>query len=299
MTSKSVPTSKSAPVDAFAFVLATGAAFGLAGLPAQADVTLQGQQAVGVGQSAPVSAAVRLFLQGANARLETSGEPALVYDGKANILYGVNTARRSYYLTVPAPLDPTEEISLNADEVKIDTKFDLHRTVLAQTIAGQATHQYLVSGSVTYTRLPPARIEAQNDQDAEQEREGRRRRSAAFVAPQWRIQGEVWLADTRKFPAEEDILLAAQLTAVSAGPFEQPLADALDKHGGLPLLARVVVTHVPARRNALPVVTETSWSVKSVSEAPLPPTLFQAPLEYALVAAPLTPYTPGQFSPAP
>lgn len=279
-----------------ACLAAAGTLFGLTLPPAQADVTLQGQQTVGVGPAAPVSAAVTLLYQGANTRLETAGEPTLVYDGKANILYGVNTARKSYYMTVPAPLDPTAEISLDADEVKIETTLDLHRTALARTLAGQSAHQYLVSGTVTYTRLRPARTEARNDDEAERDREGRRRRGAAFVAPLWTIRGEVWLAGTRKFPASENTLLAAPLAAAAAGPFEQPLAEALDKHDGLPLLARIIVTHAPAERHSLPVVTVTSWSVRSVSDTPLDPKLFREPLDYALVAAPLIPYAPGGFA---
>ncbi len=281
------------PIAATVFLL------GLAAAAARADVTLLGRQTVSAGRAAPVSAAVTLSYQGANTRLESLGAPTLIYDGKANILYGVNTARRTYAITVPVPPDPADEISLDPDEVKIETTLDLHRTALTRTLAGLAAHQYLVSGTVTFTRLRPARLEARNDQEAEQEREGRRRRSAAFIAPVWTIRGEIWLADARKFPAKENTLLAAQLVAVSAGPFQQPLADALDKYAGLPLLAQVVVTHVPARLPPVPVVTVTSWTVRSVSEAPLAPKLFQAPLAYTLVAAPLTPYAPGLLTPLP
>lgn len=266
---------------------------------ARADVTLLGRQTVKVGQAAPVSAAETLFYQGANTRLETVGAPTLIYDGKANILYGVNTARRTYALTVPVPLDPADEISLDPDEVKIETTLDLHRTALARTLAGFAAHQYLVSGTVLFTRLPPAHRQALNDQEEQHERESRRRRSAAYVAPVWTIRGEIWLADVPKFPAKEGTRLASQLVAVSAGPFEEPLADALEKHAGLPLLAQVVVTHVPAKLPAVPVVTVTSWNVRSVSDAPLAPKLFQAPLEYALVAAPITPFAPGRLAPTP
>lgn len=278
--------------------LVAGCLLGLCAAAAQADVTLLGRQTIRTGQSAPVAATEMLCYQGSNTRLETLGEPTLIYDGKANILYGVNTARRSYAITVPVPPDPTDEISLGADEVKIETTLDLHRTSLTRTLAGLAAHQYLVSGTVLFTRLRPAHVQAQNDQEEEREREGRRRRDVAFVAPVWAIRGEIWLADARKFPSKENTLLASQLVAVSAGPFEDPLADALDKYAGLPLLAQVTVTHVPARLPPVPVVTVTLWNVQSVSDAPLAPKLFQVPLAYALVAAPLTPYAPGRLAPA-
>ena len=323
---------------ATACLLAAGSLFGL--VPAQADVTLQGQQTVGVGQAAPVSAAVRLFLQGANARLETAGEPTLVYDGKANILYGLDTARKSYYMTVPVEEEPTDALPGGPGETKEDVKLDLHPTSQTLILAGQPAHRYTVSGTVTFTRDRPegggqgggggrrrrggrGGFPGQNGGGDENNgggnggRPGGRRTSAAdFTPPQWSISGEVWLADGVKFPSKENTTLAAQLAAASVGPFQQPLADELDKHHGLPLLARMTVTHTPASANGrqvnqyggvgdstaprpVPTTTVTTFTVRSVSAAPLPAQLFQAPLEYALVAAPLTPYAPGQFSPAP
>lgn len=263
-------------------------------LPAWADVSLQGRQTVSVGPVAPVSSTVTLLYQGANTRLETAGAPVLVYDGKADILYAVNPAQRSYSLTVPAPVDPADEVSLAADEVKVDTTLDVRGTGRTQTLAGQPAHQYLVSGTVTFTLLRPSKIQAQNDQEEERERELRRRRTAAFSPPVWGIKGEIWLADTAAFPSKENTLLAVQLVAVSAGPFGQPLADELEKHKGLPLLTRLSVTHMPGVPKAVPIITLTTFTVRSVSDAPLDRRLFQAPLGYALVAAPLTPYAPGQ-----
>lgn len=317
-----------------ACVLAAGTLFGLT--PAQADVTLQGQQAVGVGQAAPVSETVRLFLQGANARLETAGEPTLVYDGKANILYGLDTARKSYYMTVPVEEEPTDALPGGPGEVKEEVKLDLHPTNQALTLAGQPAHQYTVSGTVTFTRDRPegggqrggggrrrrggggGGFPGQNGggfPGGNDGPSGRRSPVADFTPPQWSLSGEVWLADSVKFPSKENTTLAAQLAAASLGPFQQPLADALDKRHGVPLLARMTVTHTPASANGrqvnqyggvsdsaprpVPTSTVTTFTVRSVSDAPLAPKLFQAPLEYALVAAPLTPFAPGQFAPAP
>ena len=319
---------------ATAYIIAAGALFGLALPSAQADVTLQGQQTVGVGQAAPVTAAVRLFLQGANARLETAGEPTLVYDGKGNILYGLDTARKSYYMTVPVEEEPTDALPGGPGEAKEDVKLDLHETGQILTLAGQPAHQYTVSGTVTFTRDRP-------EGGGQRGGGGRRRRGgggggfpgqngggfpggnggggrppADFTPPQWSLSGEVWLADGVKFPSKENTSLAAQLAAASVGPFQQPLADELDKHHGLPLLARMTVTHTPASANGrqvnqyggvgdssaprpVPTATVTTFTVRSVSDAPLDPRLFQAPLEYALVAAPLDPYAPGRFTPAP
>ncbi len=279
--------------------LAAASLVGFAVLPAGADITLQGRQTVRVGQAAPAAFSVTLRYQGANTRLDTTGEPTLIYDGKANILYAVSSARRSYSLSVPAPADPADEVSLAADELSVETKLDLHGTGRAVTVAGLSAHQYTVSGTITFTRLRPARSEAENDQEEAREGEARRRRAAAYVPPFWSLRGEVWLADTVGFPSGENTPLAAQLAAVSTGPFQQPLADALDKHKGLPLLAKITVIHTPAVPKAVPVITLTTWTVRSVSDAPLDSKLFQAPLDYALVAAPLTPYAPGAASPAP
>lgn len=127
---------------------------------------------------------------------------------------------------------------------------------------------------------------------------------------QWSITGEIWLSDKDKFPSKENTVFAAQLAASSAGPFQQPLADALDKHKELPLLARITVDYIPASSKGRPInkyggvvegakasttatTTFTTFTVKSVSEAPLSDTLFQAPLNDTLVAAPLSPYVPG------
>lgn len=325
----------------FAYAFAAAAALSLAGLPARADVTLSGQQTVGVGQAAPVTAAVRLFLQGANARLETAGEPTLVYDGKANILYGLDTARKSYYMTVPVEEEPTDALPGGPGETKEDVKLDLHETSQTLTLAGQIAHQYTVSGTVTFTRDRPAGggqrggggrhrrgggggFPAQNGGgfpggggSENGGPGGRQGQGADFTPPQWSLSGEIWLAEDVKFPSKENTTLTAQLAAASVGPFQQPLADALDKHHGLPLLARMTVTHTPASANGrqvnqyggvveggsaprpVPTNTVTTFTVRSVSAAPLDPKLFQAPLEYALVAAPLAPFAPGQFAPAP
>ncbi len=322
---------KSFQSSALASILAAGA-ISLAGLPTYADVTLQGQQTVGVGQTAPITAAVRLFLQGANARLETAREPTLVYDGKGNILYGLDTARKSYYMTVPVEEEPTDALPGGPGETKEDVKLDLHETGQTLTLAGQPAHQYTVSGTVTFTRDRP-------EGGGQRGGGGRRRRGGGFpgqggggengggpgggrgqgtefTPPQWSISGEIWLADGVKFPSKESTTLAAQLAAASVGPFQQPLADELDKHKGVPLLARITVTHTPASANGrqvnqyggvgdstaprpVPTTTVTTFTVRSVSDAALATNLFQAPLEYALVAAPLTPFTPGQIGTAP
>ena len=255
-------------------------------LPVQADITIQGRRTVRVGTGSPPTAAASLLLEGANARLEVAGAPTLIYDGKANILYGVSSARRSYYLSVPVPTDPADEVSLSADEVKIETKLDLHGTGRTRTLAGLAAHQYLLSGTVIYTQLHPGRVHAENEQADERERESRRKRMAAYLPPQWSIRGEIWLADTAKFPATENSLPAVLLTAVAAGPFEDPLADAFEKHSGLPLFAQITVTHAPPVLNAPAVVIQTTWTAQSVSGAQLDPTQFKPPLNYALVAAP-------------
>ena len=319
--------------------LAAGSLLSLAGLPAQADVTLFGQQTVGVGQAAPLSAAVHLYLKGANARLETAGEPTLVYDGKGNILYGLDTARKTYYMTVPVEVEPTDEVPGGPGEVKEQTKLDLHETNQTMMLAGQPTHQYTVSGTVTFTRSRPEGM-GQRGGGGRRRRgggggfpgqngggfpgggtngggengSGRRPQAATFTPPQWSISGEIWLADALKFPAKENTSLVGQLAAASSGPFQQPLAEELDKHKGLPLLARMTVTHTPASANGrsvnqyggvveggpvqrpVPTTTVTTFTVRSVSDAPLDPKLFQAPLEYALVAAPLTPFAPGDFA---
>ena len=249
-------------------------------------MTLFGQQTVGIGQAPPVSAAVHLYLKGANARLETAGEPTLVYDGKGNILYGLDTARKTYYMTVPVEVEPTDALPSGVGEVKEDTKLDLHETNQTMMLAGQLTHQYTVSGTVTFTRSRPEGM-GQRGGGGRRRRGGggggfpgqngggfpgganggenggeRRPQAGTFTPPQWSISGEIWLADELKFPAKENTSLVGQLAAASSGP----------------------------------TTTVTTFTVRSVSDAPLDPKLFQAPLEYALVAAPLTPFAPGDLA---
>ena len=254
--------------------------------PVRADLTVQGRQTTRAGAAAPATAAVSLFFQGANMRLEIAEAPTLIYDGKANILYGVNPARHRYYLSVPMPADPAEEVSLTADEVKVETKLDLRGTGRIRTLAGLAAHQYALTGAVIYTLLHPGRVHAENAQADERERESRRKRMAAYLPAQWSISGEVWLADTVKLPARENSLPAVLLTAVSAGPFEEPLADAFEKHSGLPLLSFITVTHTPPVLNAPASATQTTWTAQSVSEVSVGSVLFRVPPGYALVAAP-------------
>lgn len=308
--------------------LASAGLLGAAALPGRADITITAQETAGIGQTAPVSQIVKLFYKGANARVEVSGEPALIQDGKANIIYGLNMAPKTYYMTVPTEVEPG-----TGDSAKEDVNLDLKQTGKTMTFAGTTAHQYIVTGTVSHPRpqggfrrgggrrrgggggggfplLQPATVDQNGgDGSGDDGREGGRR--GGFVSPaQWSITGEIWLSDTYKFPSKENTVFAAQLSASSAGPFQQPLADALDKHKGLPLLARITVDYIPASSEGRPInryggvvegakatttttTTFTTFTVKSVSDAPLSDTLFQAPLSYTLVAAPLSPYVPG------
>ena len=322
--------------------VAVGVAAGLlclAASPSQADLTLHATELAGTGKTPPVAQAITLFLQGANARLETPGEPVIVQDGKANTLYGLNTAQKTYYVTVPTETEPGA-----GSPAKEDVHLDLKSTGKTMTFAGTAAHQYTVVGTVTHPRpeggfggrgggrhrggrggggggfpmLLPATAGGVVDQDgggggengSGQGEGGRGGRGGGITPAQWSMTGEIWLADTVKFPSQETTLLVSQLAGGASGPFQQPLADALDKHKGIPLLARITVDYIPAssggRRvnqyggvvesadaSAAPVTTFTTFTVQSVSDALLSGALFQAPLSYALVAAPLSPYVPG------
>ncbi len=308
-----------------ALLLASMGLLGAAILPSRADLAITAQETAGIGQAAPVSQTVKLFYKGANARVEVSGEPALVQDGKANVIYGLNTALKTYYMTVPTEVEPGI-----GSPPKDDIKLDLKETDKTMMFGGTTAHQYIVSGTVSHPRpqggrrrgrrggglgsigagfplLQPATVD-QNGGYGDGEDGGRR---GGFVSQaQWSITGEIWLSDMYKFPSKENTLFAAQLAASSAGPFQQPLADALDKHKGLPLLARITVDYIPASSQGRPInqyggvvegakasttatTTFTTFTVQSVSDAPLSDTLFQAPLSYTLIAAPLSPYVPG------
>lgn len=295
----------------------------------RADLTLHATELAGTGKAPPVSQPVTLFLKGSNARLEVPGEPTIVEDGKANTLYGLNAAQKTYYVTVPTETEPGAG-SPAAEDVHLDLK----STGQAMTFAGMPAHQYTVVGTVTRPRpesgfggrggrrrggrggggfplLLPATVNQTVGQEGGEEgggREGGRGRDAKLTPAQWSMTGEIWLADAVKFPPKAAIRLVAQLAAGASGPFQQPLADALDKHKGIPLLARITVDYIPAsseghrvnqyggviaNASAAPVTTFTTFTVQSLSDALLSDTLFQAPLSYALVAAPLNPYVPG------
>lgn len=288
-----------------AILLASAGLLGAAALPSWADITINAQETVGVGQAAPVSQTVTLFYKGANARLEVSGEPALVQDGKANIIYGLNPAPKTYYMTVPTEVEP----GIGSPD-KDDVNLDLRQTGKTATFAAMSAHQYLVTGSVARPRSERFLNDREGKGPEDDRAPNDRRRSIPLTPAQWSITGEIWLSDSYKFPSKENTLFAAQLAASSAGPFQQPLADALDKHKGLPLLSRITVNYIPASSEGRPlnryggvvegakasttaITTFTTWTVKSVSEAPLSGTLFQAPLSDTLVAAPLSPYVPG------
>ncbi len=286
-------------------LLASISLLGAAALPSRADITITAQETAGIGQATPVPQNVTLFYKGANARVEVSGEPALVQDGKANIIYGLNTGQKTYYMTVPTEVEP----GVGSPD-KEDVNLDLRQTGKTATFAAMPAHQYLVTGSVARPRSE----RFLNDREGKGPEDDRapkdRRQSIPLTLAQWSITGEIWLSDTYRFPSKENTLFAAQLAASSAGPFQQPLADALDKHKGLPLLARITVDYIPASSEGRPInkyggvvegakasttatTTFTTFTVKSVSEAPLSAALFQAPLSYTLVAAPLSPYVPG------
>ncbi len=303
----------------------------MAALPSRADITITAQEVAGTGQTPPVPQTIRLFYQGANARLEVSGEPTLIQDGKGNILYGLDTARKTYYMTVPTEVQPG-----TGAPAKEDVKLDLKDTGKTMTFAGTTAHQYTVTGTVTHPRpsggfgrrggrrrggggfplegshlIATPTVDQYSGGEGGPEGEGGPGGRSERVTPaQWNLSGEIWLSDDYKFPSKENTVFAAQLAAASSGPFQQPLADALDKHKGVPLLARMTVDYVPASSAGRPInqyggvvegakavttptTTVTTFTVQSVSEAPLADTLFQAPLSYTLVSAPLAPYVPG------
>jgi hypothetical protein len=315
--------------------LALAALSALPVLPSLADITINAQEVAGTGQTPPVPQAITLFYKGANARLQVSGEPTLIQDGKGNVIYGLDTSRKTYYMTVPTEVEPGA-----GGPAKEDVKLDLHDTGKTMTFAGAPAHQYIVTGTVDHPKpqgggrrgrggrrhgggfpgfplassnpSAPTTVDQYGDggEDGAGGDEAGEGRGRDFSPAQWSMSGEIWLSDTYKFPSKENTLFAAQLAASSSGPFQQPLADALDKHKGLPLLARITVTYTPASSAGKPInqyggvvegakastlvtTTVTTFTVQSVSEAPLTDTLFQAPFSYALVAAPLNPYTPG------
>jgi len=135
--------------------------------------------------------------------------------------------------------------------------------------------------------------------------------SAPVGLPQISIGGEVWLSDALKLPGKASTLPAIQLAAASGGPFWQALTVLLDKRHEIPLLARITVSRTqpgsggptPDQYGAVletgqgtpPVTTTTvtTFTVQSFSSDTLDDTLFQAPLDYKLIAAPENPFVPG------
>ena len=315
-----------------AVALVTGTLLSVSAAVSRADVAITAQQTTSTGQTPPATRAIKLFFKGADARLEVAGKPILLYDGKGNILYGLDPARKTYYMTVPTEREPTDLTAGLGGQAQENIKLDLRQTDQTLTLAGMAAHQYLVTGTVTFSRNRPQGSRrsgghrrggggfplfspATVDQNSGGYGEGRAGggesgQSRALTLPQWSISGEIWLSDTLKFPAKENTLLTAQVAAASAGPFQQPLADALDKHKGVPLLARITVTHIPAsaggravdqyggvpegqRAAPSPTSTATTLTIQSISTNPLADTFFRASLDDALVAAPLDAYDPN------
>ena len=308
--------------------------------PSRGDVAIVAQQAAGTAPMPPAPETVRLFYKGRNARLEIADGPVLLYDGKSGIIHTLDTTHKTYYTTLVMqvqqagdPIPPGMGSS-----VKEDAKLDLHQTDQTRTLAGVTARQYTLTGTITFTRSRPQGFRGgggrggrrhggggfpggfpllgsatldQNGGDGNGGGSGGEgRRGGPLALPQWSLSGEVWLSDTLQFPASEDALPVAQLAAASAGPFLQPLADALGKHKGLPLLARITVTRTPPAGGrtvdayggimegapatpAAPTATATTLTVQSVSSAPLDDKLFQTPLDYTLVPAPPGPFVPG------
>ena len=309
--------------------------------PVQADVAITARQAASTVQTPPNPRTVKLFYKGRNTRLEITGGPVLLYDGKEGIIHTLDTAHKTYYTTLFTQVSQAGDLlpSGMGRNVKENTKLDLHQTDQTTTLAGVTARQYIVTGTITFTRSQPQGFRRGGG------RGGRRRGgfpggfpligSASvdqtggggygggggrggdpLALPQWDLNGEVWLSDALKFPAKENTLPAAELAAASAGPFLQPLADALDKHKGVPLLARLTVTRTPPAGGrtvdqyggimdaptvtpATPATTATTLTVQAVSTDPLSDKLFQTPLDYTLVPAPADPFVPGAPSIAP
>ena len=261
-----------------AAVLAAGGLLTGALAPARADVALTVTQSAATGQATPVPRTARIFLKGDQTRLEVAGGPVLLYDGKAGIVHTLDTARKTYYTTLfDQARQPDIPAATAAPGVRENSKLDLNRTDQTQTLAGVTARRYLVTGTVSYSAAAPSRP-AFGGQRGGGRGGGRRRGGGGFpgmpiplfqdgggfpggngfprggsrggaapvALPTWSLAGEIWLANSLKLPAKGDGLAFAQLSAASAGPLLAPLADALGKHGTVPLLARVTVTRTGA-----------------------------------------------------
>ena len=307
----------------------------LLGVPAlsRADVALTVQQSAGTGQSetntaAPAPQTFKLFYKGSNSRLEAAGGQVVLYDGKDGTIYTLDPAHKVYYTTLAMQIaEAGDPVPPGMDQrVSADTKLDVRKTDQVATIAGAGARKYTVTGTVKFDRKSPGGygggrrgggrrggrggfpggfpgmpFGAQYGMDGDDggENGGGRRDRAPLALPQWNISGEVWLADTVKFPDKADLLSAAELAAPSAGPFLQPLADALAKQKGVPVLTKITVTHSQpdsAGADQPATVTATTLTVTDVSGAPLDDKLFETPIDFTLVAAPQDPYVPGALA---
>jgi hypothetical protein len=288
--------------------------------PAHADLTLVIEQSATAAQTAPVPRTLTVLLHSGNARLEVSQGPIFLYEGKDGTVETLQPMDKTYDMTFLAELQQAEDPLPpgSGDQITTNLQLDLRKTDQTETIAGVTAQKYLVVGRLSYTR--PEQQGGRHGKEGDRRGggsdgggnagEGDKRRHL-LALPHFSLGGEIWLSDAVKLPADKDATTfpLVQLAAAGAKPFWQTLADTLDKKKEIPLAARITFTKTtPAdyaqvtdayggvtTYTATPAstTTATTMTVQSIAQAPLDAGLFEAPTDYRLIAAPVTPVDPG------
>ncbi|GAB4458118.1 MAG: hypothetical protein OHK0029_18900 [Armatimonadaceae bacterium] len=269
----------------FPFVLAAFAV-ALSSVSARADLKIVTQMKVtGAPEAAQgqVPPTTTTFIKGDRVRVE-QGKTITITDYKSNVIVTLDPVKKTYSeMNLNALTDAAKNPMMAM--FKMDVKADVKPTGKTKELLGRTVKEYKYSATVSMsvdpnagedTPLPPG---------------------IADMLPTVMISGENWVSDTIQFPIDPNKLMSQSMQGMLS-MFGAGMKDFQEKMAaipGYPLETRTLVEVVfpPTAPKEMigetPGPVTTTTTVTSISEEPLPDSLFDIPADYEKVTGPALP----------
>lgn len=244
---------------------------------ARADVKLVAKQTVSGGllpQGASDST-VTTYYKGDKVRTE-AGPFVTIYDCAGDKFYTLDPAKKTYTLS---SLKAAQQRGAEASRfANFKTNVNLKPGGKTRTIAGKRTTNYIWDANISIT---PTKETLKNAPKAD--------RNASFRLT---MSGETWATEGIKVSAScQRLNEAAMMGGAGSVAGLRPLVQKLGSIKGVTLLSDMTQNVIPSGvsgsdgKQARPIKMEVSSRVTSISEAPLPASLFSVPAGYKKVSS--------------
>lgn len=266
---------------------------------------------------------VTAYYQGDNSRTEVAGGFAVLYNGKDGTTTVLDLAGKTYFVTSGQPTGQGGCGGRGGRRMTMEGKANLKPAFGTQTLLGSQAQKYALTGFLKMNFSGPPMGPADPpppDGSGRGTQPGGfgGRRSGPRRPQEVTLTGDMWLSDAVKLPSSDKQALMPLLRELmpGGGPLLLPFAGSVVKTRELPLLAKVTLTPTPPPARPagqgddagsapppVPMPTVATFTVTSVSQSTLDPSLFAVPPGYTQ-AAPPRPFGgyrrgPGMFSGGP